>query len=43
MRPAPEQRLHLLRRHRVADVLAVDSCQAGTHPYPGRLAPFGVV
>jgi hypothetical protein len=43
MQPAPEQRAHLLRRHRVAGVQAVDARHAGTDPHPGRLTPFGVV
>ena len=43
METAPEQRAHLLRRDRVADVQTVDSRHAGTDPHPGRLAAFGVV
>src|SRR4029453_16808488 len=38
-----EQRLHLLRGHRVAGVEAVDSVQAGADPHPWRLTAFGVV
>jgi hypothetical protein len=43
MQPAPEQSAHLLRRHRVAAVHAVDTLHAGTDPHPRRLAPFGVI
>jgi hypothetical protein len=43
MQPTPEQGAHLLRRHRVADLQAVDFLHAGTYPHPGRFAPFGVV
>lgn len=38
-----EQGPHLLRRHQVPGVQAVDPGQAGTHPHPRRFAPFGVV
>src|SRR5512133_1336361 len=43
MHAAPEQRAHLLSRHRVADIQTVNSLHAGTDPQTRRLAPFGVI
>jgi hypothetical protein len=41
--PNAEQRLHLLRRHRIAGLQAVDPGQSGANPHTGCFATLGVV
>jgi hypothetical protein len=43
MQTAAEQGAHLLRRHRVAGIQAVDPVHTGTDPRPRGLASFGVI
>ena len=43
MHASSEERLHLLRGHRIADVHAVDARHARPDPPSEALTPFGVV
>ena len=43
MHAGAEQSPHLLRRHRIPSIQAVDAGQAGADPRSRTLSPFGVV
>jgi len=43
MQTDPEQRLHVLRCHRIANLQTVDAGQPGTNPNAGALTALGVV